>query len=175
MVLTDREDWASRVRSLTAQAKSDSEEGVHDEIGYNYRLTNIQAALGCAQMERLDHHVAAKRRIAAAYGQALEPLSWITPMREAEWAFSIFWMYTVLIEQDRVDSREVLRRLRDAKIEARPLWQPLHRSRAHQDCQSYRCESAEQLNQKAISLPCSVGLSESDQLSVLSEISRLCP
>ncbi len=175
MILTDNEAWASRARYLTVQAKNDSAEGVHDEIGYNYRLTNIQAALGCAQMERLDHHIAAKRRIAAAYTQALEPLSGILPMREAEWAFSIFWMYTALIEQARFsDSREFLRRLGDVKIEARSLWQPLHLSRAHQDCQSYRCEWAEQLNKRAICLPCSVGLSPSDQLSVIAEISRLC-
>lgn len=175
MILTNHEGWADRARYWAAQAKNDSEEGIHGEIGYNYRLTNIQAALGCAQMERLDHHIAAKRRIAAAYAQALEPLSWITPMPEAEWAFSIFWMYTVLIKQDRMDRREVLRRLAEARIQARPLWQPLHRSGAHRDCQAYRCESAEQLNERAVSLPCSVGLSESDQLSVLAELSRLCP
>src|SRR6185369_11887709 len=65
MVVTNRDDWAERARYLTTQAKDDYIEYVHNEVGYNYRLTNIQAALGCAQMEQLDDFVSAKRRIAA--------------------------------------------------------------------------------------------------------------
>ena len=70
VIITDRSDWADRARYLTTQAKDDPLEYVHDEIGYNYRLTNVQAALGAAQLEQLDHFVAAKRRIAAAYERA---------------------------------------------------------------------------------------------------------
>jgi perosamine synthetase len=99
MIVTDNEEWAHRARYLTTQAKDDPVEYVHQEVGYNYRLTNVQAALGCAQMEQLPGYVAAKRRVAARYTETLTGTPGITPMREAPWAFGTFWMYTVLVDE----------------------------------------------------------------------------
>ncbi|MGB0383233.1 MAG: LegC family aminotransferase [Ardenticatenaceae bacterium] len=160
MIVTDNETWARKAKYLTTQAKDDPIEYIHHEIGYNYRLTNIQAAMGCAQLEQLDDYIAAKRRIADTYNQAFDDVLGITPMNEAKWASSIQWMYTVLIDatQYGMDSRALLQKLGQAKIQSRPLWQPLHRSRAHLASQVYHGKVAEQLNRKALSLPCSVGL-----------------
>ena len=83
---------------LTTQAKDDPVEYVHHEIGYNYRLTNVQAAMGCAQMELLDEYVEAKRRIAARYTEAFAGVAGLTPMSEAPWARSTFWMFTTLVD-----------------------------------------------------------------------------
>src|SRR6202008_2589999 len=71
MIVTAHGEWAARAKYLTTQAKDDAVEYVHNEIGYNYRLTNLQAALGVAQMEQLSSYIAAKRRIAADYDAAL--------------------------------------------------------------------------------------------------------
>ena len=76
----------------TTQTKDDPIEYVHNEMGYNYRLTNIQAAMGCAQMERLGKHIAAKRRIAATYRKHLTDCPGLSLMREAEWVFGTFWL-----------------------------------------------------------------------------------
>ena len=175
MLVTDRADWGARARYLTTQAKDDAIEFVHGEIGYNYRLTNIQAAVGCAQMECLDEHIAAKRRIATRYAEGLADLPGITPMREAAWAFSAYWMYTILVDPARFgrDSRAVLRRLEQARIQSRPLWQPAHLSPSQSDAQPAECPVAERLNREALSLPCSVGLSEADQDRVIEEIRAL--
>lgn len=172
MIVTDREEWARRARHLTTQAKRDPLEYVHDEIGYNYRLTNVQAAIGCAQLEQLDGYIAAKRRIALAYAQAFDGLDGIEPMREASWASSIFWMYTVLVRELEfgMDSRALLRELGDRGIDARPLWQPLHRSKAHSTSQAYRIEVADGLYRDGLCLPCSVGLTVSDQERVVAAI-----
>ena len=172
MIVTDNEAWARKAKYLTTQAKDDPVEYVHNEIGYNYRLTNIQAAMGCAQMEQLDDYIAAKRRIAATYSEALEVVPGITPMREALWAFSIFWMYTVLVDEAQygMDSRSLLRRLGEAGIQARPLWQPLHCSPVHASGISSACLVAERLNRDASSLPCSVGLSREALNHVVSAI-----
>lgn len=175
MIVMDNEAWAYKAKYLTTQAKDDPLEYIHNEIGYNYRLTNIQAAMGCAQMEKLDNYITAKRRIAATYTDALKNLSGIIPMREASWAFSIYWMYTILVDKGQygIDSRTLMRRLEAEKIQSRPLWQPVHRSPAHSHCQAYRCDVADRLNRDALSLPCSVGLSMADQQRVIRPISHV--
>jgi perosamine synthetase len=176
MIVTDDEAWASKAKYLTTQAKDDPVEYIHDEVGYNYRLTNIQAAMGCAQMEQLDNYIATKRRIAANYNEALGGIDRIIPMCEATWAFSTFWMYTVLVEQrgESMNSRKLLKQLAQNGIQSRPLWQPLHRSKAHAGCQGYMIEVADRLSRDALSLPCSVGLPESDLRIVAAAISSTC-
>jgi perosamine synthetase len=172
MILTDNHDWANRARYLTTQAKDDPIEYVHNTIGYNYRLTNIQAAMGCAQMELLDDFVAAKRRIAERYISELADTPGLPPMLEADWADSTFWMFTVLVDQEEygAGSRELLRRLQELAIQARPLWQPMHVSPAHRFDSNISCPVAERLHERAISLPCSVGLTATDQTSVIEKI-----
>ena len=172
MIVTNRQDWARRAKYLTTQAKDDPIEYVHKTIGYNYRLTNIQAAMGCAQLEQLSDYVAAKRRIAADYAEAFKDVPGIRPMAQADWALSTYWMFTVLIDKDEygMDSRELLERLGDVKIQARPLWQPMHRSPAHTGSYAVAGSVAERINRDALSLPCSVGLSKADQMRVIDAI-----
>jgi perosamine synthetase len=176
MLITDDESFAQRARYLTTQAKDDPVEYVHHEVGYNYRLTNVQAALGVAQLEQLDVHVEAKRRIARTYAAALEDVPGVDLMREASWARSAFWMYTVLVHPRvcGVTSRRLLNLLADVGIQTRPLWQPLHLSVAHRGAFAGDCTVAERLYRQAISLPCSVGLSSVEQAAVISALTRIC-
>ncbi len=175
MLVTDNADWAARARYLTTQAKDDPIEYVHNAIGYNYRLTNVLAAMGCAQMEQLDEFVEVKRRIAERYQKSLGSLPGISLSQEAEWAFSTFWMYTVLIDEKKagIGSRELLRKLETMKIQARPLWQPMHRSPAHKLSESVACPNSDALCEQALSLPCSVGLTEEAQTKVSDSIAGL--
>lgn len=177
MVTSDNEEWIKKARYLITQAKDNPLEYIHDEIGFNFRLTNIQAAMGCAQMELLGEYVQAKRRIADTYSANFESVDGIYPMQEADWAFSTFWMYTVLVEESEfgVNSRELLRELIARGIQTRPLWQPIHLSKAHSNCQSFHCRNgiAEEINQKAISLPCSVGILEDEQQTVIKTITKI--
>jgi perosamine synthetase len=172
MLLTDHADWARRARHLTTQAKAEGFEYIHDELGYNYRLTNIQAAMGVAQLEQLDTFVAIKRRIAATYAATLGDLSGVTPMPEAPWARGTFWLYSLLIDPDRfgIDARQLLRALRAQGIESRPLWQPMHLSPVHQGAYATDCSTADRLYATALSLPCSVGLNEATQARVIDTI-----
>ena len=172
MITTNNQVWAKKAKYLTTQAKDDTLEFVHGEIGYNFRLTNIAAAMGVAQLELLDEFVAAKRRIAATYSEAFRDLSGIQPMQEAEWAFSTFWLYTILVDEQEygISSRQLIQKLAEEKIQSRPLWQPMHRSPAMRGCQAYNCNVADKLNHLAISLPCSVGLSEEQQQKVINVI-----
>jgi perosamine synthetase len=173
VIATDRADWAERARYLSTQAKDDPVEYVHREVGYNYRLTNVQAAIGAAQLEQLDEHVKAKRRHAFAYTTAFEAVDGITPMAEAPWAFSTFWLYTILVEPARfgAGSRELLSRLDRAGIESRPLWQPLTRSAALRGSPSTSAPVADAIAASALSLPSSVDLTPVDQARVIAAVS----
>lgn len=174
MIVTNNAAWANKARYLTTQAKDDPLEYVHHEIGYNYRLTNIQAALGVAQLEQLEAYIAAKRKIAAAYGEGLASVPGLTLMQEAAWAFSAFWLYTILIDKLEYgqDSRALLRSLQHIGIQTRPLWQPMHLSPAHSACQTRVCAVTERLNRDALSLPCSVGLTRTEQARVIACIAE---
>ncbi len=169
MIVTNDRTWAQKAKYLTTQAKDDPVEFVHNEIGYNYRLSNIQAALGVAQLEVLDSYIDAKRRIAAYYDQALKAVPGIRLMKEASWAESIFWMYTILVDEEifGVSSRGLLRKFSKEKIQTRPLWQPIHLSKIYRDRVKADCPTAEYLHGAALSLPCSVGLSREEQDKVL--------
>lgn len=169
MIVTNNSAWADKGKYLTTQAKDDPLEYVHHEIGYNYRLTNVQAAIGCAQMESLNEFIECKRAIAQTYDDAFNSLPATTPMQEADWAYSIKWLYTILLNTE-VDSRELLRKLADIKIQTRPLWQPIHLSKAYAHCQAYYGDVAEQINRQALSLPCSVGIQDEDIDKVITEI-----
>lgn len=172
MLVTNREDLARRAKHLTTQAKADPIEYIHDAIGYNYRLTNMQAAMGCAQLEQLNEYVTIKRGLATAYAEGLREVPGLTVMKEASWASSAFWMYTVLVDPATYGStsRQLLSKLEARKIQTRPLWQPLQDSPAHAGSQVVGGEVAQALFENALSLPCSVGLKAEDQQRVIAAI-----
>jgi len=174
MLVTANASWARRAKYLTTQAKDDAIEFVHGEVGYNYRLTNVAAALGCAQLENLDQYIDAKRRIAQTYTTAFTNVSGLTPMTEAPWGTSVWWMFTVLVDPDAFgcDSRALLHELANEGIQARPLWQPIHQSPSSPSEERRACPVADALNAMALSLPCSVGLTERDQARVIDAVLR---
>jgi perosamine synthetase len=175
MIVTNQEAWARHAKHLTTQAKGDPVEYVHDEIGYNYRLTNLQAAMGVAQLEMLDEYVESKRRIARRYTDGLSLMPGLTPMMQAPWASSTFWLYTVLVDEHAFghSSRQVLQRLATANIQARPLWQPIHLSKPYQTLASGDYPVAAMLYERGLSLPCSVGLTDDDQSRVIGMLGAL--
>lgn len=175
MVLTDNESWARKVRYLGTQAKDNPIEYIHNEIGYNYRLTNMQAAMGVGQMELLAEHIAVKREIAVRYREGLAGLPGVSLLPEAGWAESVFWLSTILIDAGAfgLDSRAVLQQLRAAGIESRPLWRALHTLDPFKGCVGYHIEAAVRLCRDALSLPSSVGLKKVEQDQVIGMIRKL--
>jgi len=174
MLVTDDDEWAARAKYLTTQAKDDAVEFIHGEIGYNYRLTNVQAAIGVAQMEDLDSLIDAKRRIADVYLRELASVPGVQPMGQAPWAASTWWLFTTLINPQVYgeDRRALHMRLAQGGITTRPLWQPMHLSPAHRGVQAYRCEVSERLHRDAVSLPSSAGIAAEDQRRVVASIVR---
>lgn len=174
-LLTNNEEWAVRAKHLTTQSKQDSLEYVHDEIGYNYRMNNIAAAIGVAQMEQLDSFIDKKRQIASMYFQGLQDLADCSLMEEAKYAFSTFWLYTLLMHESAVDidSRQVIRELQKFGIQSRPLWRPAHRQKMFQDCVYYGADCADSMNALGVQLPSSVGLQIEEQEYVIQTLCSL--
>jgi perosamine synthetase len=175
MLATSNEEWVRKAKYLTTQAKDDPTEYIHSEVGYNYRLTNLLAAMGCAQLEQLNAFIAAKRRIASMYAESLQGLPGISLMKEASWASSVWWLYTILIDDTvfGTDSRQLMRSLSSRNIQTRPLWQPIHLSGAHRNGNATKMPIAERLYHQALSLPCSAGLGEEEQSRVIEVVRTL--
>ncbi|HEY7437249.1 MAG TPA: LegC family aminotransferase [Methylomirabilota bacterium] len=171
MVLTRDEAMAARVRQLTTQARGDALEFIHDEVGFNYRLSNLHAALGVAQLEQIDGFVEDKRATAAFYAGALGRLDGVAPFREAAWARSTYWMASILLDEGRCrEVRALIRDLNAAGIQARPLWRPLHLQPAFHRAQAGPVPVAERLYARGLSLPCSVGITPEERQDVVDAV-----
>jgi perosamine synthetase len=169
MIVTDNDAWARKARYLTTQAKDDPIEYVHNEIGYNYRLTNVHAAIGVAQLERIEEFIEAKRSLAAFYHKGLDGVAGVSSLKEASWARSVFWLFTVLVDKAMygMSSRELIKSLSQNAIQARPFWMPAHQQRLYKSCESYRIEVANRLYDRGVSLPSSVGITEQEMNRVV--------
>jgi perosamine synthetase len=143
----------------------------HSEIGFNYRLTNLQAAVGVAQLERIDAFLAAKRRHAAQYAALLSKVPGITVAPEASWARSSYWMYSVLVNDDFPLSRDELAlQLRAEQIDSRPFFLPMHTLPAYASGESLPV--AEKLSRQGLNLPSSTTLTEAQVERVAAAIAR---
>lgn len=173
MVLARDAALAARVRALTTQARGDALEFRHDEVGFNYRLSNLHAALGLAQLEQLPAFLESKRATAADYARLLAGVDGVSMAPEAPWARSAWWMSSILVEERRCpDVRALLRRLNEEGIGARPLWRPLHLQGAFSAAQRDRIEVAPRLYERGLSLPCSVGISAEERGAVVEALRR---
>ena len=169
MLVTDDEALARRARHLSTQARLPGPAYDHDEVGYNYRLSNVAAALGLAQLEELPALLAGRHANAAAYDAAIAAVPALRPAPRAAWADPSFWLYTAALEprQAPVDRDTLLRRLAAGGIEARPIWTPLHRTRVLRDAPRLGGEVAEGIFDVAFSLPSSSNLDEARRARVV--------
>jgi perosamine synthetase len=165
MLTTDDARIADYARYLTNQAKDDPIEYVHNEIGFNYRLTNLQAAVGLAQLECIDRFIARKRILAQRYREAVAGIEGVTLMPQPEDVTSTWWLFTVLLPESTTLARrqEIVRRLNEQGIGVRPLWRPAHSLPPHRDCQFVGTGESVRLQTRAISFPSSVGLTDAAQ------------
>lgn len=166
MVVSPDPQILRSVRHLSTQAKEPGNEYIHDQIGFNYRLTNVQAALGFAQLEQVDEFLKKKRMIAEIYLNELGGVPGIEFQAEAAWARSAWWLFTILADS----SRELIAALAAKGISSRPLWQPMHRSAPHAGSFALPCPVADRLFERGVSLPSSVSLPPIDQRRVCEAI-----
>jgi len=159
-ILTNEPSLADRAKHLTTTAKIPHKwEYKHDEIGYNYRLPNINAALGCAQIENLPYFIKEKRKLAKRYQNAFENIKGIHFFIEPVHAKSNYWLNTILLEKGLEHERDtVLQTLNDNGIQARPAWILLHKLPMYKNCPKMDLTTSESLEARLINIPSSVGI-----------------
>lgn len=157
----------SRVRHLTTTARI-SRNYDHDEIGFNYRMTNLEAAVGCAQLERLDTLVAAKRRIRQTYDEAFRDLSHVAAFPSPDWAESACWFSGFIFENGKRSAIEICNELVNQGVDARPMWKPIHLQTPYAACPFEEATLSERVWSQAVTLPCSTSISDAELDQVIS-------
>jgi perosamine synthetase len=169
MVITDDIELAERARYLTTQAKDDEVYYVHNDIGFNYRLTNIQAALGVAQLEQLPEFLNIKKRNYDRYKSRLKSIDGLSLADSPYYADNNHWMYPLKVDAT-VYSRtrdELISDLMKKRIQTRPVWHLNHLQKPYEKCYCYNIDNASSLLEKTVNLPCSVNLTEDNIYTVI--------
>jgi len=170
MILTDDAKLAEKAKYLTTQAKDDPIRYVHDEIGYNFRLTNIQAALGVAQLEQLPVILKRKKEIYAFYQSTIKNIEGLSLSKVPDYADSNHWMNLLQIDSEiySEDRDMLMQRLEENGIQTRPVWALNHLQKPYKKCQNFKIERAEQLVQCSLCLPSSSNLKDEEIQKVIS-------
>jgi perosamine synthetase len=171
MCLTNNKELADRMRLLRNHGMSPTKKYWHDEVGFNYLMTALQAAVGLAQLGKLDKVIEKKRQIAEWYKKGLEGLKLSLPF-EMPWARNVYWLYTVLLEDDFGMTRdELMERLEKEGIETRPMFYPIHTMPPYKTGE--RFPIAEELSEWGISLPSGATLKREDVDRVIQSINNI--
>lgn len=159
-ILTNNAELARYAKHLTTTAKlPHAWEYRHDEIGYNYRMPNLNAALGCAQLEQLPAMLAAKRGLFQRYQAAFAPVAGVKLMAEPEQCQSNYWLQTLLLDAEQANQRApILKATNDAGFMTRPAWILMHELTPFKDCPRMDLAEAQSLSQCLINIPSSSGL-----------------
>lgn len=166
MVTTNNKEIAAKIRMFRDHGYSKKRRYYHPHIGFNYRMTNLQAAIGLAQVRKIENIIDRKREIALLYGKLLDPLCpKITLAPEASWAKNVFWMYSILINKSSKKTRDfVINELKKKGIDSRPFFFPIHKLPKYKTGEYLPV--AEMLGSCGINLPSSVTLT-SDKIKFI--------
>jgi perosamine synthetase len=170
MIVTNDEALAKKARHLTTQAKSDPFEYVHDEIGYNYRLVNVAAAMGVAQMEQLPGFIKRKQEVMAFYKNELQGVGDIKFQEVSADVNANCWLPTIMTEKQK----DVLKILNDNKMQSRPFWVPMNQLRMFTDNIFYnKTNQSNFVYQRCLSIPCSTNITDEDLKAVCDKIKEV--
>jgi perosamine synthetase len=164
MLVTNDAVYAQKAKYLTTQAKDDEVRYIHHEVGYNFRLTNIQAAMGVAQLEMLPEYIKIKEKNYAFYKQQIDAITGVNIAGVPTYAQSNYWMYALQVDSNKYSKSadELISIFKDYCIQVRPLWYLSHLQKPYAGCQAYKIEKALKMLQCTLNIPCSVNLSEQD-------------
>jgi len=167
VIVTDDESLAKKAKHLTTQAKSDSFEYVHDEIGYNYRLVNVLAAMGVAQMELLPAFIKRKKEIDKYYRDALSGLGDIQFQKIEPDIDCNLWLFTIMTEKQK----QILKVLNENQLQSRPFWVPMNQLRMFREDIYYNKEDkSNYIYQRCLSIPCSTNIKDEEMAQVVEKI-----
>lgn len=172
MLVTDNEEYARRAKYLTTQAKDDSTHFIHNEIGYNFRLTNIQAALGVAQLEQLPKFLKNKKKYYNAYKSEINKIKGLHIAKTPDYAKTNYWFYCMQIDKKVYGKgrEELMTYLTENGIQTRPIWYLNHLQKPYTKYQNYKIKNSIDLYEKTLNIPCSTNLSGKDINKVIQKL-----
>ena len=167
VIVTNDEELAKKAKHLTTQATSDAFEYIHDEIGYNYRLVNVLAAMGVGQMELLPSFIKRKKEIDRYYREALNGVGDISFQKIEPDVDCNMWLFTIKTEKQK----EVLKVLNDNQLQSRPFWVPMNQLKMFKDDIYYNKEDkSNYIYQRCLSIPCSTNIKDEEMAQVTEKI-----
>jgi len=164
MCLTNDEELAERIKILRDHGMNPKKRYWHDVVGFNYRMTNLQAALGLAQLGKIERFVERKRRIAKIYAEELSSMEGITLHPEMSWAKCVYWLYSILIDNKKmkITRDELAEKLEENGIETRKFFYPLHEMPVYRKYTRFAYPTSSRISREGLNLPSSTKLSEED-------------
>lgn len=173
MLVSQKEEYLVKAKHLTTQAKSDELYYLHDEVGYNYRMTNLQAALGLAQMEQLEDFIKIKTDNYEYYAGRIAKVKGLKLLPVREGIRSNHWFYALYCKDFKLDRDEIIRYLAENKIQSRPIWGLIHEQKPYLGSLAYKIEKARDDWEHIVNIPCSTNLSQEDIDRVMDVICRI--
>lgn len=175
MLVSNNADLIAHARKLSTQARESTRHYEHREIGYNYRMSNILAAIGCGQLKVLDERVRRKRAIYERYRQALGDIPGLLFVEEMPYAYHSRWLSVVLVDKAQlgVDRDTICRKLEEHNIESRPMWKPMHHQPVLQEYESIMGEVADGLFEQGLCLPSGTALTDSQLDDIIAIIKQI--
>lgn len=172
LVARDREQL-KKAKYLSTQAKDDELYYLHHDVGYNYRMTNIQAAIGVAQLEQLEQFIQTKEQNYKLYKALLSDCKEVELLPFSEVIRPNYWFYSLLLKTNQLSIQEVIETLQNEGIQTRPIWGLIHEQKPYLSEQSYAIEKAYYYQKRIINLPCSSNLSTEEVSYVANKIKNL--
>lgn len=175
MIVTQSKENYDKAKYLTTQAKDDEVRYLHGDIGYNYRMTNLQAALGTAQIERLNEFLAIKRKNYLAYKKELDQIEGLSIADAPSYADNNYWMYAMQIDKEKFgsDREEIMGSLTEQGIQTRPVWYLNHLQKPYLNNQSFEIEKAIKLHEITLNIPCSVSLKVEERNKIVHSLQNI--
>jgi len=172
MLVSDNEAWIEKAKFLSTQAKEPFLHYEHKEYGYNYRMSNVLAAIGVAQMEVIEERVKRKREIFEFYKSELSDIEEISFMPEIDNAYGNRWLTTLLFE--KTDPLKVVEALEEVNAESRPLWKPMHMQELFSKSSSFVDGTSQKIFEQGLCLPSPTNSSNNELMRVVEVIKQLC-
>lgn len=172
MVVSNDQGLLNEIRFLTTQAKTDQLYFIHDEIGYNYRMLNLQAALGTSQIDQLESFISTKIKNYNLYKEVIESIEGLTLLPFNTDIRPNYWFYSVIVDNEKygINKDELLKKLVEANIQTRPIWGLIHEQKPYQKHQAYGVEKAVWYHDRVLNIPCSSNLTEADVKYVIEKL-----
>lgn len=173
MIIAKEKEDLQKVKYLSTQAKDDILYYIHDEIGYNYRMTNLQGALGVAQLEKLEEFIEIKKDNYNLYKELLSEINGIKILEFNENIRPNYWFYSLLLENYNINRNEMIEKLAENKIQTRPIWGLIHEQKPYLEAQNYKVTKASYYYEKVINIPCSSNLKKDEVIRVAEAIKNI--